>query len=172
MQVALFRHGIAEDREAFARTGAPDGERPLTSKGIRRTRQAAGGLLVLLPAIDVIATSPYTRARQTAEILAGACSQSGHDAELTTVEAMQPDGDYQQVCRFLSGRPGAATVVLVGHEPDLSLLMAWLTTGAGGHLARFKKAGACLIDFDGPPAPGGGELQWLAQPAMLRTLAG
>ena len=169
MQVVLFRHGIAEDRDAFAATGAPDAQRPLTDKGARRARRAAAGLLTLLPAVDVIGTSPLTRARQTADAVMGACDDGGAPPERETVAALRPGGDPMDVCQWLAGRGQARTAVLVGHEPDLSGLMAWLTTGRGPGFARFKKAAACLIELSAA-APGGGELVWHLPPAVLRRL--
>lgn len=171
MQVVLFRHGIAEDREAFARTGRPDSERPLTDKGMRRTRQAADGLVSILPGARVVAASPYERARQTADIVAGACADAGRPPERATLDAMQPGGDPLEICRWLADRPATDVAVLVGHEPDLSALMAWLTSGRANGSARFKKAAACLVEFPSLPERGRGALHWFLPPAILRRLA-
>lgn len=169
MQVVLFRHGIAEDREAF--TGSPDSERPLTNKGVRRTCEAAAGLLRILPDVDVIGTSPYLRARQTADAIAGVWADARRTPARDTVDALQPGGDRPEICRWLAARPGGDTAVLVGHEPDLSDLTAWFTAGSPDGFARFKKAGAGLIGFAAAPERGRGELLWLIPPAILRRLA-
>jgi len=171
MQVVLWRHGIARNREAFAASGWPDSERPLTDKGERRTRQAAGGLLSLLGVPSVIAASPYARARQTADVLARACEDAEPGPARATVDALQPGDGPGEVARWLAERRAGDTVVLVGHEPDLSELTAWFTAGERQGFARFKKAGACLIEFDSPPARRGGELMWLMPPGVLRRLA-
>ena len=70
MQVLVVRHAIAEQREEFAPTGKDDSQRPLTHDGRRKMRRGAVGLRAVVPAIDVLATSPLLRAVQTAEILA------------------------------------------------------------------------------------------------------
>lgn len=171
MKIVLFRHGIAEDREIFARTGLPDSERPLTGKGEQKTRRAAAGLVSILDTVEVIGTSPYTRARQTADILARACADAGRMPEPGVVEAMQPGGDPLEICRWLANEGAKATAVLVGHEPDLSQLATWLTSGEPGGFMRFRKAGACLIAFPSRPVRGGGELLWLMPPAVLQRLA-
>lgn len=171
MQVVLFRHGIAEDRESFALSGSPDCDRPLTDKGTRRTRRAAAGLLRVLSAPDIVGTSPYVRARQTADIVARVCEEAGRAPERDTIDAMQPGGDPQKICRWLVERPAGDTAVLVGHEPDLSGFMAWLTVGKADGFARFKKSGACLIELPAGPARGSGELQWVLPPTVLRWLA-
>lgn len=171
MRVVLFRHGIAEDREAFARTGAPDSRRPLTDKGRRRTRQAATGLVSVVPGPYLVVASPYERARQTADIVASACADAGRPPERATLEAMQPGGDPPEICRWLAGRSAMDVAVLVGHEPDLSDLMAWFTSGRADGFARFKKAAACLVGFPSLPERGGGALHWFLPPAVLRQLA-
>src|SRR2546430_11354713 len=72
MRLLVVRHAIAEDREAFARSHKDDADRPLTSEGRRKMERAALGLKELLPELDVLAASPYKRAVDTAEIIAGA----------------------------------------------------------------------------------------------------
>lgn len=171
MKIVLFRHGIAEDREIFVRTGLPDSERPLTRKGEQKTRRVTAGLVNVLVSVEVIGTSPYTRARQTADIVARACADAGRMPEPGVVDAMQPGGDPLEICRWLADKDAEATAVLVGHEPDLSQLAAWLTSGEPGGFMRFKKAGACLIEFPSRPRQGGGELLWLMPPAVLQRLA-
>ena len=68
MQILIIRHAIAEDRDLFALTGQSDDLRPLTDKGRTRLKQAGTGL-ARLTGIDLLAHSPLTRARQTAELL-------------------------------------------------------------------------------------------------------
>src|SRR5882724_1660147 len=72
MRLLVVRHAIAEDREVFARSHKDDANRPLTSEGRRKMEQAALGLKELIPELDVLAASPYKRAFDTAEIIAGA----------------------------------------------------------------------------------------------------
>lgn len=171
MQVVLVRHGIAEDREVFARTGEPDSQRPLTDRGARRTRQAAAGLASVLPGPCVVAASPYERARQTADIVASACANAGRPPERATLEAMRPGGDPLEICRWLADQAATDVAILVGHEPDLSDLTAWFTSGRADGFARFKKAAACLVAFPSLPERGGGALHWFLPPAVLRRLA-
>ena len=171
MQVVLFRHGIAEDREAFAASGSPDSERPLTAKGVGRTHRAAAGLLSLLSDPVVIAASPYLRARQTGDVVARAFEDAGRAPEQDILDALKPGGDPGEICRWLANRSGYDTAVLVGHEPELSGLMDWFTCGRPEGFAQFKKAGACLLEFASRPARRGGELLWHMPPAVLRRLA-
>lgn len=171
MQIVLFRHGVAEDQDAFARTGLPDADRPLTDKGTARTRQAAAGLMTLIGEPDAVVASPYVRARQTADIVAEICEGAGGAPDRELLDAMRPGGDAGEIARWLARRGRSETAVLVGHEPDLSDLMAWFTSGQPDGFARFKKSGACLIELTAVPAQGSGELLWLLPPAILRRLA-
>src|SRR5260370_27632219 len=69
MKLLIIRHAIAEDREDFARTGKDDSLRPITDEGKKKMKQGARGLRTLVPEIDLLATSPLTRAAQTAAVL-------------------------------------------------------------------------------------------------------
>jgi len=70
LRVLVVRHGVAEDPAAFAKSGRPDAARPLTKAGRRKMRQAARGLACLVPRLDRLATSPFARTVETAEIVA------------------------------------------------------------------------------------------------------
>ncbi len=69
MKLLVMRHAIAMDREEFARSGNPDDLRPLTARGARRMKRVAKGLRAQIESLDHLATSPLTRAVETAEIV-------------------------------------------------------------------------------------------------------
>ena len=69
MKLLLLRHAIAEEQADFARTGKDDRLRPLTEEGRKKMKQNAKGLREIVPDIDLLATSPLTRAAQTAAIV-------------------------------------------------------------------------------------------------------
>jgi phosphohistidine phosphatase len=63
-------------------------------------------------------------------------------------------------------------VALVGHQPSLGLLAAWLLQGDDARfMLPLKKGGVALLTFEGLPAAGQGELEWLLPPRLLRALA-
>jgi phosphohistidine phosphatase len=166
MRLIVVRHAIAMDREEFAATKQDDDLRPLTPDGRRKMRLGAKGLRALAPHPTVLATSPLTRAVETAQILAAA-----FDMTITeTVESLRPDSPYSAIEQWLRKRNGAETVAIVGHEPHLSGLIAWFVTS--GTTARFdlKKGGAALLAFDGRPRRGLATLEWLVTPWQLRRL--
>lgn len=166
MDLLIIRHGPAEDRDEFAKTGKSDDLRPLTAEGRVKTEHAADGLREVAPEISVLATSPLTRAQQTAEIVAEVYGIEIH----ATTEALRPTSSFDDFIDWLGDRAKQDVVAVVGHDPHLSGLATWLIAGNDKPRIHLKKAGACLIAFDGAPKKGSGELQWLLQPAQLRAI--
>ena len=167
MRIIVVRHGIAEDREEFSQSGQPDESRPLTMRGRRRLRPVARGLRRLVGKVDVLATSPYVRARETAEILAPRLRVR---TEVVTLGALVPDEPLAATRDWLSAQPADATVVLTGHEPHLSRLIAWLVTGRDPAFAELTRGGACLLEGDAPLVEGAVRLSWLLRAGQLRRL--
>jgi phosphohistidine phosphatase len=166
MKLVLVRHAIAEDREAFAATGAADEARPLTKKGRKRMRRAARGLREIVDDVDMIATSPLVRAAQTAEIIA-----AEYDAvQLVTCPFLAPDAAPQSFVEWLKRLEDVPTVVAVGHEPHIGILAAFLVTGNEQALCGMKKGSAALVEFDDEVKSGGASIRWFATPAQLRTM--
>ncbi|MDX6770546.1 MAG: histidine phosphatase family protein [Elusimicrobiota bacterium] len=163
MEILVFRHGIAGDRADWAKTGRRDAERPLTAEGRRKTLEAAAGVARLTGA-DLVASSPWKRARQTALILGRAL-----EAPVADCPALLPSAPFEDAAAWLKAR-GARRVVLVGHEPHLSGLATWLLTGGRRSALRLKKAQACLLTCP-QPGPGKAVLVWSLPPRVLRRLA-
>jgi phosphohistidine phosphatase len=154
------------DREEFAKSGRPDADRPLTDTGRRRMRKNSRGLQRIAPRPDVIATSPWLRAADTAGILAETLGVEW----LETVDAMVPDCHPRDLAAWLNGLGDVNTVAAVGHEPHVGELVTWLLGGTGWN-AEFKKGGACLLRIDDRVDAGSAVLQWHLTPAQLRALA-
>lgn len=167
MKLLIIRHAIAEDREDFARTGKDDSLRPITDEGKKRMKQGARGLKNLVPEIDLLATSPLTRAAQTAAVLD---SVYGGLREVEIAE-LAPESSPVEFLSWLRKQTGEI-VAAVGHEPSISLIVSWLLTGTEKRLFSFRKGGACLLEFPGEVGAGTASLLWALTPAQLRELAG
>lgn len=153
MQLFLIRHGIAED-------GDDDAARPLSPDGAKRFRQEVRGLRALGVRFDRVLHSPKRRAVETAELLAPLV-----------------DGEYE-VSALLAQAPSAellaqlhgGVVAVVGHEPHLSSLLAWLVVGAPDE-GRFELKKGGVARLAGEPEAGGMTLVALLPPKLLRELA-
>jgi phosphohistidine phosphatase len=115
--------------------------------------------------VDLVLTSPLVRAAQTAKILADGLEER---PELETLPALTPGHAPTRVARALSLKYQRASVALVGHEPDLGALAAWLVRAENP--VPFKKGGAARIDVDAWPPVQDGTLIWLATPKLLRLV--
>ena len=158
MIVYLIRHGIAEDWASSGR----DRDRRLTERGRKRIQQCGVGLKRLGIKADVILTSPFPRAAETASIIADAL---GCTNRLQTTEVLQSGGGGEKYIRqLLHDRTGE--IMVVGHEPEMSLIAAELA-GKGSRIV-FKKGTVCRIDLIDANAHG--EIVWLLAPKILTAL--
>jgi len=163
MLLLLFRHGIAEDLSELV---TEDFDRALTSEGRDRTHRAALGLSKIVRSIDFLASSPKIRAKQTAQLLRDVYGKECPNLKIW--DELASCDDFAVIKRKLAALE-AETVVLVGHEPDLSLFTAHLLVGEGRLLVDFKKAGVCAIEVDWQS--GVAHLQFFIPPKALRKLA-
>jgi phosphohistidine phosphatase len=158
----LVRHAIAEERGP---KWPDDAERPLTADGAARMRRAVKGLESLAEPIALVLTSPLVRALQTAEILSRGL---GTKPDVIVAPELAPGSSPARVVAALAASRKPTSLALVGHEPDLGALAAWLI-GARAPV-EFKKGGACRIDTTDWPATRDSHLVWMATPKMLRRL--
>ena len=159
----LVRHAVAEDRGP---AWPDDALRPLTDDGAKRWRRQAAGLAAIDARPDLILTSPFTRARQTADLLAAAFAKKPKVMELP---ALQPGAKPREVLRMLEPDPRRTSLALVGHEPELGELAAALVGFKTP--PEFKKGAVARIDVAIlPPPAGSGALQWWLTPKILRAL--
>jgi phosphohistidine phosphatase len=168
MELYLLRHGIAV--EPGTRGFEDDASRPLTGKGRRQLRKIAGAIRKLEPQFDLILSSPLLRAKQTAEIVAGKLKPK---KRLKLSNALAPGGTAAILLRQLAReKPAPRTVLLVGHEPDLSRLVSLLTCGSTALQMDFKKAGLCKLESETLHAGKCATLAWLLTPKQLKMIAG
>lgn len=160
MRVLLVRHATAVER---GKPGLADDARPLTPRGRKRFARAAAGLARLLPKPGQILTSPLPRAAQTAEILARAFG----GPKPQPLEALAR-GERRGIEAALRVAPQGFLIVLVGHEPHLSGLLADALGGAGGSVP-FKKGGAALLELPDRQFEGG-RLLALVPPRVARAV--
>jgi phosphohistidine phosphatase len=157
MELYFVRHAIAADQ---APDGSGDFGRPLTKEGAEKMRWAAKGLHSLGVETDLLLSSPLVRARETAAILGDVYKQ-----KVTIAEQLSPGCDLPRLWDLLEQQGLPQRVMLVGHEPDFSVMIGGLTGGR----VDIKKGSACLVRTQSIDE-GAGMLIWLLPPKVLRAL--
>ncbi len=162
MELYIVRHGIAIDREDPK--SPPDPDRYLTEEGIDKTKQVAKGVAALGIEPDLLISSPYVRAMQTAEIFATAFEYPKQKIRRT--DLLLPGAEATLFFKELAKDKDSAVVFCFGHAPQLDDLVA-AGLGSKHHLTSLKKAGIAALELKriSPPS---GELLWLATPKLLR----
>jgi len=162
MQIYLVRHARAFERDAAA--WPDDSKRPLTHGGRERFRRLARHLGRMVPPVDLLESSRFTRAWQTAQILHAA---AGWPAPVRH-EGLEEEGDerIESLARGLQLMRGIDSVAWVGHEPQLGRLASQLLCGRpDGVRVLFRKGAVARLTL---PEGGDAALDWLLNPRLLR----
>ena len=165
MRIYIFRHGEALPKDDPSVTS--DAVRPLVDEGIRKTRQAAEGLKNLGIKCDAVFTSPWLRAKQTALIV---CEVLGLTDELQEMEELAGDRSIKDVMNALARYSKYESAMVVGHNPQLSELAAYLLNLSTGMHIDLKKSGICTVEVDRVPPKSPGTLLWMMTARQLRAV--
>jgi len=164
MEIYILRHGIAEE----AHGGMRDADRALTSEGAKKLQH----VLRRARAIDVqpplILTSPYRRARETAQVAAEVLRNG---SSLLEIQALTPDSSPEAVWDEIRVHKSEAQIMLVGHEPLLSSVYAYLLNAASVQI-DVKKGSLGRIDVDRFSGQPRGVLRWLIYPKLAGEAGG
>jgi phosphohistidine phosphatase len=166
MKLYLVRHADAVPVEQFE---GSDAERPLTEVGVGQAQALAAALQTRKVTFDQVVTSPLLRARQTAAFLLTPAGPETPPAEAQWCDDLAFGGKRRRLAKYLV-KLGKESVALVGHQPDLGELAAWLI---GSRKARVElaKGAAAFIECDGEPDKGAGTLHWLLTPEWVAPVA-
>lgn len=139
MNLFVIRHA---DALALGERGITrDEDRPLSERGETQARVVGASLRRRGIQLDKIVTSPLLRARQTAEEMLRVWSPPL--PEIHVCPELAPDGRRKKLARFLKGM-GVENIALIGHQPDLGELTAWLI-GSRKAQVDFSKAGVAQV---------------------------
>jgi phosphohistidine phosphatase len=158
MQLFVIRHAVAED----IGPGVDDAARELTDSGRAKLRRAVRGLRALDIRFERVLTSPWRRAAQTAKQLEAIAASAAIATELLT------QTPRAELLALIAER--GETTAVVGHEPWLGELVAWLAFGDTRHgdALAIKKSG--VLWLEGTPVPGGMQIRALIPPRLLRAI--
>ena len=117
----------------------------------------------------MILSSPFARARQTAEIVADELKLK---RRLKFSDELQPDGSAKKLFRQLHDlKPAPENILLVGHEPYLSRLISLLVSGDENTAIDFKKGGLCKLEAEKLRAGKCAALAWLLTPKQMKLMS-
>ncbi len=153
MKVIAIRHAEAVERNGTI----VDEGRYLTPEGRFLFRKTCKTLLSEGIDPNLILTSPWLRAAQTADILAERIDYVG---SLLPVPELAPGFDLNALQQLLTAYYPVKELVLVGHEPDLSALLKQLLPLPDGF--SLAKGSALKFCVDPKEIAAGAEFKWLA----------
>jgi phosphohistidine phosphatase len=193
VRLYFLRHGQAGNPDEWPHD---DAERPLTKRGVAETAAAAAGIHRLISRLDLVLSSPYVRAHQTALITAGelglgvqTVDELASGCTLTMIAdalaAHLPAGREEDGAETHANDDETAAlkpsygVMVVGHEPDFSEIIGAIIGRKGSAVLQLKKGALCRVDVDtsGPGwrwsaanLRGSGRLDWLLTAKQLARL--
>ena len=160
MRCYFLRHGIAAEPESWS---GSDFDRPLTREGRERMEREAKAIDELGIELDCIVTSPLLRAKETAELVA---ARLGRGVKVIEDDRLAEGFNLERLGAILSSHPDAKSIMLVGHEPTMSITIG---RAIGNASIELKKAALAGIDFGDGAAPSG-TLLFLIPPKVLVAL--
>ena len=159
MEIYILRHGLAEE----AHGGMRDADRPLTPEGTKKLLPVLRRARAIDVQPPVILTSPYRRARETAQVAAEALRG---EPKLVESRALIPDSSPEAVWDEIRDHKSDKQIMVVGHEPLLSSVYAYLM-GAASAQIDVKKGSLGRIDVDRFTGQPRGILRWLIHPKLV-----
>lgn len=167
MNLYIIRHAIAVE------PGAPgyedDSLRPLTGKGSEKMSNIARGLKSLDLRFDLVLSSPYTRALETARILLKVFKMKKE--QLVVSEHLTPMSSPEQLIGEINENYSSLdSIAIVGHEPNLSALISLLVAGDAALSVNMRKGGVCCLSAENLLHERRATLEWLLMPRHLVAL--
>lgn len=157
MNLYVIRHADAGDSSTWR---GDDSLRPLTEHGRHQAKALGEALRRQGVTLDAAVSSPYVRARETAELVVDGLGASleVQFSDLLASGAMKRN----QLAHELAALK-VSSLAIFGHEPDLPDFLGWLLDVSPKHLF-LKKGGAAFVQCRSP-GKGDGNLGWLIGPA-------
>ncbi len=158
MEIYILRHGVAEEGHA----GMKDADRALIGEGKKKLESVLRRARAVNVEPRMIVTSPYRRARETAQIAAEVLRVDG---SLVESAALTPECSPEDVWDEIRVHKGVEQLLIVGHEPLLSAVYAYLL-GSPSIQIDVKKGSLGRIDVDRFSGQPRGVLRWLIYPKL------
>lgn len=161
MIVYFLRHANAGERVASPKK---DEKRALDKEGIEQCGYVGRALAAMEVQVDAVISSPLKRSTQTA-VLVG--NEMGHEGKLVIDPALRPAASFADFRKLLDKCSRMESIMVVGHNPNLSEFLGRVISGSGCEAAvELKKGAVAKVEV----YRNSGSLQWCFTPRMLRSL--
>lgn len=168
LNLYIMRHASAGTRRTNPKL---DVKRPLDKEGKRHCFHLAHALNGMRVNFDLIVSSSLKRCLQTAQLIG---TEVGYESKILHAEALMPGADYGQFQRLVQECRTFENVLLVGHNPTLSMFLGQLISHTSDEMdgpnaiarVRLRKGSLARVTVDREPAM----LQVLLHPRVVRAL--
>ncbi|MDR3457208.1 MAG: phosphohistidine phosphatase SixA [Verrucomicrobiae bacterium] len=168
MNLYILRHGSASDPgENGLPKNLPDADRPLSTKGKQRLGDVTWAMRKMELDFDAVLASPLLRTRQTAHMVTEAM---GARRKIVLSDHLAPEGSPKALIEQVNGLHSPKNVLLVGHEPYLSRLIAVLTTGGTTALIDLRKGGLARLEVEDLHHARCATFRWLLTPKQMSLM--
>ncbi len=162
MNLFILRHASAGNSVADPEI---DRRRPLDKEGVRHCLQLSRVLNAMKIGFDVIVSSPLKRSLQTANLLA---TETGYRGRVVQSSNLAPEATLRDFKKLLDEYRERDNVLVVGHNPNLSIFLGGLLVPAAASPARIRLRKGTLARLS--LTPGTTTLQYVLDPRVVRTL--
>jgi len=164
MEIYILRHANAEEASPSGR----DADRALTPEGVNKLKLVLRRARAAGVEPSIILTSPYRRAKETAQ---GAADALHVESKLVEVPALIPESSPEAVWEAIRTYKSESRLMIVGHQPLLSSVYAHLL-GTPSIQIDVKKSSLGRIDIDRFSGQPRGVLRWLIHPKLAADSGG
>jgi phosphohistidine phosphatase len=161
MIVYFLRHASAGER---IENSKKDEKRALDENGIEQCGFVGRALASLDVQVEIVISSPLKRAAQTASLVS---NEMGYEGKLQLDDALRPNASFADFRRLLSKHAARESIMVVGHNPNLSEFVGRCISETGCEASvELKKGAVARVDVGRNAAV----LDWCITPKMLRVL--
>ncbi|HEY9277552.1 MAG TPA: histidine phosphatase family protein [Methylotenera sp.] len=133
--IIVWRHAEAEDVSSSGK----DTDRALTKRGRKDAVSMAKWLYQHLPTVTLVLCSPAKRCLETAAALSAL-----NQVQIKIEDFLSVDSSVEQIANALASKYSGKTVLLIGHQPNLGLLIVRLL-GMHQSAGVVKKGSVCWV---------------------------
>jgi phosphohistidine phosphatase len=161
MVIYFLRHASAGEPVSNPKK---DEKRALDEIGVEQCGNVGRTLAALNVQVDVILSSPLKRATQTASLVG---NEMGYEKKLQIEDSLRPGASFADFRKMLDKYARLETIMVVGHNPNLSEFLGRSISETGCEAAvELKKGAVARVEMGRNSAA----LHWCLTPKVLRTI--